>query len=91
MHNNNKHNFLNIIFFFHSADPPAVPRNFRSTELGKDFASLSWDAPESDGGSPITEYVIEKCDVTRGGGANWVVCGTVSASERTYRSAAWEN
>ena len=35
------------------------------TEIYKDFAVLAWDVPESDGGSPIKFYTLEKRDIKR--------------------------
>ena len=46
-------------------DKPSPPRNFRVTEVFKDFVVVAWDTPESDGGSPITEYLVEKRDAKR--------------------------
>ena len=60
------------------ADVPSCPRNLSVVEYNKDSVDLSWQCPETDGGSPIVQYVIEKCDVTRAagaGGAMWTECG----------------
>ena len=40
------------------SDEPGAPRNLRVTEYWTDYVSLAWDAPESDGGSEITGYII---------------------------------
>ena len=34
-------------------------------EISKDYAVLEWEIPQTDGGSPITGYVIEKRDMKR--------------------------
>ena len=31
-----------------------------------------WSAPEDDGGTPITQYIVEKAE---GASVNWTVCG----------------
>ena len=47
---------------------------------------LSWQCPDTDGGSPVVQYIIEKQDVTRAGaGSMWMICGTVSASQLSVR------
>jgi len=46
-------------------DKPSPPRNFRVMETSKEFMVVSWEAPESDGGSAITKYKVEKRDATR--------------------------
>ena len=40
-------------------DVPGQPGRPVVEEMTADSAALSWKAPESDGGSPITNYVVE--------------------------------
>lgn len=44
-------------------------------------ADLHWKAPESDGGTPITSYIIEYRTITR---TTWSKAGTVDAKTTTY-------
>jgi len=44
------------------SDPPFAPRDLKLVEYNVDYVSLSWTAPEHDGGSPILGYVVEKRD-----------------------------
>ena len=65
---------------------PSAPRNLSVAECGKDYVDLWWECPDTDGGSPVVQYIVEKCDVSRaGGGVMWTVCGTVAASELSVR------
>ena len=43
-------------------DKPAPPRNLHAKDTNRDYIVIEWDVPESDGGSPIISYVIEKRD-----------------------------
>lgn len=43
-------------------DEPTKPGIPIITDFDKDFVDLEWTRPESDGGSPITGYIIEKRD-----------------------------
>lgn len=40
-------------------------RNLRAVETTPDSITIAWDAPESDGGTPLLGYVIEKRDAKR--------------------------
>ncbi|GBN94600.1 Titin, partial [Araneus ventricosus] len=40
-------------------DKPKPPGTPTASEIGNDCLTLSWKPPESDGGSPITNYIIE--------------------------------
>ena len=51
-------------------DKPNRPRNLTATANGETQIDLSWDAPDFDGGSPITGYRI---DISSNGGATWVM------------------
>ncbi len=60
----------NIHFGF--PDEPSEPRELGVTEYWTDFITIAWKIPETDGGSPITRYVIEKRDALR---TQWVKVG----------------
>lgn len=47
-----------------------------------DTITLAWDRPEDDGGYPISGYVIDRSDVTKGG---WATVGRVDDSTHSYR------
>ena len=44
---------------FSLTDEPSKPNNVEVTDWDKDHADLKWAKPDSDGGAPITGYVIE--------------------------------
>lgn len=45
---------------FNSPDVPSEPLNCRINKTNKDCMFVAWDKPESDGGSPIVGYYIER-------------------------------
>ena len=55
------------------SDRPDPPRFPCVETIGDDFVNLSWQPPHWDGGSAITNYVIEKREP---GMASWIRCGT---------------
>ena len=42
---------------------------------------MSWQPPESDGGTPVTKYLIEKCDAKR---KSWNKVAELEAKNLTY-------
>ncbi len=75
--------FLTTLFItFTNLDKPSPPLNLRVTEINKDYAVLSWDVPETDGGSPITSYIVEKRDMKR---ANFAKAGEVKPDTLTLK------
>jgi titin len=61
-------------------DKPASPKGpLKVSDVTNQSALLSWQPPEDDGGAPITQYIIEKLDTSRG---DWsLVSSRVSQSE----------
>ena len=64
-------------------DRPSPPLNLRGTEYNKDYIVVSWDVPESDGGSAITGYKVEKKDAKRD---NWVKVDDLDAKTLTVKA-----
>ena len=50
----------NITICFFPPDVPGEPLNCHITKTNKDCMFVAWDKPESDGGSPVTGYYIER-------------------------------
>ena len=46
-------------------DPPGPPQHLKSSDVRTTNASLSWEAPDFNGGSPVTGYYVEKKSGTR--------------------------
>lgn len=57
----------------HVSDVPGVPTNVKAEPISEDTIKLNWRAPEDDGGSLITNYIIEKLDPDTG---KWAKVGT---------------
>lgn len=59
-------------------DEPTAPGQPEATDWDKDHVDLKWTAPVSDGGAPITAYVIEKREKGTG---KWLKAAEVPADE----------
>uniref|UniRef100_A0A8C3S4V6 Titin n=1 Tax=Chelydra serpentina TaxID=8475 RepID=A0A8C3S4V6_CHESE len=42
---------------------PSAPRELKVIDMSRNTVQLTWEAPENDGGSPVTGYLIEKRDI----------------------------
>ena len=71
--------YITLILTISSSDKPSPPSNLEVTEVGRDFISVTWEEPESDGGAPITHYVIEKRDASQ---LTWLTAGSVTPDTR---------
>ena len=67
----------------HIPDEPGAPRSLRVKDYWTDYITVMWDRPESDGGSPITSYIIEKRDVSR---PTWLKAGNVDADCTEFKA-----
>lgn len=63
-------------------DKPGPPRDFQVSEVRKDSCYLTWREPEDDGGSVITNYVVERKDVAA---AQWL---PISSSSKKHSMLA---
>lgn len=57
--------------------PPGTPV---VTKIGRNYVDLKWTPPESDGGSRITGYMVEKREV----GGTWVKCNDYNVVDTHY-------
>ena len=63
-------------------DKPSAPEGpLEISNVTLDAASLSWKQPKSDGGSPLTKYIIEFRDTRR---AHWSKAGEVKPEVTTF-------
>jgi len=68
------------------ASSPSAPQNLTASG-GQGTASLSWSAPSSDGGRPVTGYVIESSLDS----SNWTSAGNTNASTTSLTISSLPN
>ncbi|VDM43005.1 unnamed protein product, partial [Toxocara canis] len=56
---------FNLAIRIPCTDTPEMPEEVRVKEVGPDSITVAWNAPNNDGGSEITGYVIEKKEAGR--------------------------
>lgn len=70
--------FYSAIFIKSSlSDKPSPPKHLHATEVYKDYITVEWERPESDGGSEITKYTLERKDEKRD---RYIACGDTDAT-----------
>ena len=75
----NVHGFAEIAVDVIVMVPPTKPKGpMRIDDICASGCTAIWQAPEDDGGSPITHYIVEK---VHGNGDNFMPCGRVNAPE----------
>lgn len=47
-------------------DKPGLPEDLLVSDVNKESCTLKWNKPNDDGGSAISQYIIEKCDLETG-------------------------
>jgi len=62
--------FVNVL------DVPSRPRCFRPDEVRAEHVKLSWEAPEDDGGTPVTRYLVKVMDLDYN---QWINAAEVNA------------
>jgi hypothetical protein len=60
------------------SDKPSPPRDLKVTEVQREAISVAWEKPEDDGGSPITQYILEKRDAKK---TTWSSAGKAKPTE----------
>ena len=66
------------------SDKPSRPESIKVTSTGQGTISVSWDKCSSDGGSAITQYVVEVCLASD---TNYMLSGTVSGDQQEFTCA----
>uniref|UniRef100_A0A8C5C8N8 Titin n=1 Tax=Gadus morhua TaxID=8049 RepID=A0A8C5C8N8_GADMO len=62
--------------------PPGSPHVEDVSQIAHDGMTITWSAPESDGGSEVTNYIIEKKDRT---GIRWMRCNRQKVTDLSFR------
>ena len=64
-------------------DKPSAPKGpLKISDVTAQTAVLAWKPPDDDGGSPITNYIIEKMDTQRG---EWSPVDTILGTQTSYK------
>lgn len=67
-------------------DEPDAPEKPIVKDWGEDFVDLAWKPPLNDGGSPITDYIIQKKEK---GNPYWMNALEVPAGKTEVSYSSW--
>ena len=57
---------------------PSKPKGpMKINDIYAEGCTAEWGAPEDDGGTPITHYILEKAE---GASVNWIACGKTNGN-----------
>ncbi|GFO38541.1 titin, partial [Plakobranchus ocellatus] len=62
--------------------PSAPVGPLEVSNITEDSVTLTWHKPEADGGAPVTNYIVEKCDTRR---PRWVRVDSVPSDETEFK------
>ena len=62
----------NVTTAINILDIPSPPLHVRPATVTKDFIAIAWNKPQDNGGSLVTEYIVEKRDMSM---FAWLPCG----------------
>lgn len=65
-----------LLWYF--SEPPSPPLNVKVNDITKKSCTVTWEPPESDGGSPVTGYLVER---RNGRSAKWLKVGKDTVTE----------
>ena len=67
---------VTVVTFVVELDKPDAPENLTLKDSTESSVTLKWEVPPSDGGAPITQYVVERREPSK---RAWTAAGTAPA------------
>ena len=68
--------FLQLLYLF--AEEPSAPQSLSASPVDSEKVTLSWAAPENDGGEPVTGYIVVAREASK---KKFKKCGKVDPSK----------
>uniref|UniRef100_A0AAF5DMX8 non-specific serine/threonine protein kinase n=1 Tax=Strongyloides stercoralis TaxID=6248 RepID=A0AAF5DMX8_STRER len=73
-------------------DKPGIPEGpLEIDDICPETCTLSWKPPKDDGGSPITNYVVEKCHILKNGEEIWTKVSSFTRNTNIIVTGLEEN
>lgn len=74
--------FSNVLCLSYLTGPPSAPEGpLETSDITATTVTLSWKPPKSDGGQPLTAYIIERKDTKRLG---WIIVEKIGPNITSY-------